>query len=304
MIRPANFGYNPETASSNYFQKNTEPGGKHSIQELALNEFENFVKLLKNKDINVVVFDDTPTPTKPDAVFSNNWVTFHKNGTVVLYPISAENRRTERRVDIIEDLRKNFKIKNIIDLTRFEKENRFLEGTGSIVFDHLFRFSYASLSSRTDKNLFVELSMELGYHPIYFNAKDEKGKELYHTNVMMCISEQFAIICSESIKNPTEQKLVTDILKNTGREIIEISLKQLKLFAGNMLSVKTHDGNNLLIMSEKAHSSLDESQLGNITKYNEILVVPLNTIETIGGGSVRCMMTEIFLPELLLNLVY
>jgi hypothetical protein len=296
MIRPSHFNFNNETANSNHFQKEKSSEGVQSSQELAVAEFDAVVKLLREHQINVFVFTDTISPAKPDAIFPNNWVTFHHNGTAVLYPMAAENRRTERRPDIIEELKEKFAVNAIVDLTENEKSNRFLEGTGSIVFDHDFRFSYACISGRTNKDLFIEHSLQLGYHPICFSAVDSKGKDIYHTNVMMCVTASLAIVCLEAIKNPDERKMVSEVLAATGHDVIEISYSQMNAFAGNMIGLKTPDDKNLILMSDTAHRSLNDSQLTRIATSAQILQVSVPVIENTGGGGVRCMLSEIFLP--------
>lgn len=289
LIRPANFGFNPETADSNTFQKQ-QPFDQKTI----LAEFDNFAAKLKKKGVNVFVFDDTPKPAKPDAVFPNNWITFHPDGTVALYPMFAESRRRERRTDIIEKLKENFRIKKIEDFSHHETKEKFLEGTGSIVADHENKINYACLSPRTDKKLFEKISNHFGYQPLSFHAADEQGNEIYHTNVMMCVGSKFSVICLESVK---EKDIVIESLQDTGKEIVDISFAQMNNFAGNMLSVATNKNTELLVLSQNAFDSLSNKQKNTLEKYCELFPVPIPTIETIGGGSIRCMMAEIFLPE-------
>lgn len=296
LVRPANFVYNAETAVSNAFQVQLQedPG---IIRERAFAEFDAFAEKLRAKGVDVIVFEDTPSPQKPDAVFPNNWVTFHPDGTVILYPMHATNRRAERRMDIIESLRKDFKINNVIDLSGSEKDSRFLEGTGSVIFDHVHKIAYACLSPRTDKDLFIELCERLNYKPVHFTAHDRNGTEIYHSNVMMCIGEGFAVICLSSITNPQEMAMVTDSLQSTGHEIIDISFEQMNRFAGNMLTLQAQDGRTLLALSESAFDSLTSAHRSIIRKYCETVPLPIPTIETIGGGSARCMIAEIFLKR-------
>ena len=243
------------------------------------------------------VVEDTDLPRKPDAIFPNNWVSFHEDGTVVLYPMCAENRRSERRMEIIEALGTEFRIEKIVDLSHFENEGRFLEGTGSIMFDHENKIAYACLSPRTDAALFDEVSQTLGYTPISFRAVDAKGRAIYHTNVMMCIGVGFAVICLESIENAEEKETVVESLKRSGLEIIDISFEQMNKFAGNMLEVSGKNGKVFLVQSQRAFDSLRKEQIAVLEKYCELLPIPIPTIETIGGGSARCMMAEIFLPD-------
>lgn len=295
LVRPASFGYNEETAVSNAFQSVTNASAE-ATQAAVLNEFETFRQTLANKGIDVWVVEDTPTPAKPDAIFPNNWGSFHEDGRVVLYPMCAPNRRLERREDILKMLEEHFEIKEVLDLSAAEEKGHFLEGTGSIVFDHLERKAYACLSPRTDQNLFVELCQELDYQPIYFNACDTSGQAIYHTNVMMAIGKACAVICLESITNEQERRQVVEALTKGGKTIVEISFEQMNAFAGNMLSLKTENGNDLMVLSQTAYDSLTVVQKTLIEASCELLPLHVNTIQSIGGGSVRCMITEIFLP--------
>jgi hypothetical protein len=259
-------------------------------------EFEEFATTLKSKGANVFVFDDTNYPEKPDAVFPNNWVSFHSDGTVILYPMFAHNRRNERRKDIIDSLKKNFKVTNILDLSTYEKENRFLEGTGSIVLDRQNKIAYACLSPRTDKELFDKVCDYLHYKPICFHAHDKGGKEIYHTNVMMCIGEKFSVICLDSISDKKERELVFESLANTGHQVIDITFEQTNNFAGNMLAIQISDNKNILALSQSSFDSLTTNQKTELEKYGELVPLSIKTIETIGGGSARCMIAEVFLP--------
>jgi len=294
LVRPSNFGYNPETAGSNAFQIRLGDD-QASIRGRVLNEFDSFVEKLRAKGVDVRVFEDTEWPAKPDAIFPNNWATFHADGRIFLYPMFASNRRTERRKDIIEALQREFVVNEVVDLTGYEKENRFLEGTGSMVFDHVNKVGYACLSNRTDKGLFEEVCNKLSYRPISFHAIDEKGKEIYHTNVLMCLGEKFCVICLESMANPAERKKVADSLMKTGHEIIDISRDQMNHFAGNMLCVQTNSA-SILVCSSQAADSLTQIQKERIAEHAELVSLPINTIEKLGGGSARCMMAEVFLP--------
>lgn len=295
LIRPANFGFNEETSSSNAFQ-NVVDSPSEKIKLEAIAEFELFAKTLSEKKVNVIIREDTPVPIKPDAIFPNNWVSFHADGTVILYPMYAPNRRLERRMDIIESLKQEFEISRVVDLSVNEKDDLFLEGTGSIIFDRQNSVAYACLSPRTDKKLFEEVCRLLNYTPVSFHSHDRNGKEVYHTNVMMCVAENFAVICAESISIQQEKEMVLEWLSSTGHFIVDISIEQMNQFAGNMLSVKTSTGKDLLVLSESALKSLTKEQRQSIEKFTTLVPRPINTIETIGGGSARCMMAEVFLP--------
>ena len=296
LIRPATFVFNQETADSNAFQVELKED-EEIIKKKKLQEFEAFVKTLRSKGVNVFVADDTTFPAKPDAIFPNNWVSFHSDGTVILYPMYAPNRRHERRQEILDLLEKNFTITRILDLSKYENEGKYLEGTGSIIFDHIHTLAYACLSPRTDKELLLEVCDYLKYQPIYFYAHDESGKEIYHTNVMMCIGEKFSVICLDSITDRTERELVNRSLTETGHEVIDITFEQMKNFAGNMLEIQTNENKSILALSHSAYNSLTANQKKEIKKYSELIPLSIKTIETIGGGSARCMIAEIFLPE-------
>jgi hypothetical protein len=294
MIRPVNFGFNEQTAGSNAFQnRNAE---QQQVQDKALKEFDRLVNVLRENGVEVIVVDDTPEPHTPDSIFPNNWVSFHNDGTVFLYPMMAENRRLERREDIIMDLEDEFKIKHVIDLSRFEHEHKFLEGTGSMVLDRENKIAYACLSPRTDKEVMELFCKESGYKPVLFHAVDEQGMDIYHTNVLMCMGSKFAVICLHSIQDENEKNSVTSILKLTHKDIIAISFAQMNQFAGNMLELKSKAGESLLVMSKNAYQSLTSSQKTTLEKYCRILYADINTIENNGGGSARCMIAEVHLP--------
>lgn len=296
MVRPQHPLFNEETAISNTFQK--QPAGllAEEIKFRVLQEFDDFVQKLQENDIYVTVVEDKEIPPKPDAIFPNNWISFHEDGTIILYPMQATSRRLERRSDIMELLKKNFTIKQVIDFSQYETEEKFLEGTGSMVFDHANQLVYACISPRTNKLLLKELADKIEYQPIYFHATDVHGHAIYHTNVMMWIGDTLVGICSESITNEEEKLKVLSTLSSTGREIIEFNQKQIEQFAGNMLQVINQIGKSLLVMSSTAYESLNENQLNKIKSHTNILSVSIGTIEAIGGGSARCMMAEIFLP--------
>ena len=298
LIRPSNFVFNTQTAASNFFQ-NKVSDSEDVIKHKAFSEFETFASTLKSKGVNVFVFDDTKFPEKPDAIFPNNWVTFHSDGTVILYPMFAKNRRHERRQEIIDSLKEKFKITNIVDLSKYEDENKFLEGTGSIVFDHDHKMAYACLSPRTDKELFISLCKLLHYKPLYFHAHDKEGKEIYHTNVMMCVGEKFAVICLESITDKQERDKVSDTLTETGHRLVDITFEQMSKFAGNMLAIQTSDNKNILALSQSSVDSLTTAQKQDIESFCELVPLSIKTIETIGGGSARCMIAEVFLEAII-----
>lgn len=294
MIRPASFGFNEQTAESNAFQQNST--NLQQVQQKVAQEFNNFAALLGSKSVNVTVIDDTAEPQKPDAIFPNNWVSFHDNGDVILYPMQAENRRWERREDVVRKLEDHFKINHIIDLGRFELEHKFLEGTGSMVLDRENKIAYACLSPRTDVEVLNTFCDYLHYTAVTFAATDAGQQAIYHTNVMMCVGSKFAVICLDSIQDAGEKETVINSLNNTSKEIVPITLEQMNHFAGNMLELQNTEGKKLLIMSQSAHQSLSEDQIKTLEKYTEIVSADLNTIETIGGGSARCMLAEVHLP--------
>ncbi|AKP69389.1 amidinotransferase [Riemerella anatipestifer] len=298
MIEPVAFGYNAQTAENNYFQVNSENA---DTQSKALQEFKNFVEKLRSKGITVISIQDTLEPHTPDSIFPNNWVSFGADGRVILYPMYAPNRRDERRMDILENLKtQGFKINEVVDLTSSEKDNVFLEGTGSIIFDHDNKLAYGSVSLRLDEKLFREFCEKFGYTPVVFHSYQTAGTErlpIYHTNVMMCVADRFVVICLDCIDDLEERQNVVDTIKKSGKEIIEISEEQMQNFAGNMLQVHNDEGKKFLVMSQSAYQSLSPSQIESIEKYSEIIYSDLNTIETNGGGSARCMLAEVFLPR-------
>lgn len=291
MIRPVKFGFNQQTAESNSFQQNADIDNSESIQSKALAEFDAFSSLLISYGIDVVIFDDTASPHTPDSIFPNNWISFHENDELVLYPMLAQNRRSERRDDIISKFKKNGT--TVIDLTKFESKNLFLEGTGSIVFDYNHKVAYANSSPRTDKMLFEQLCKQLSFERILFKAVDSNGNDIYHTNVLMCIGSGFAVLCEDCIPDKNDLEKVIDSLKNTDHEIISISIEQMNAFAGNMYQVNNSKGESFIVMSEQAFKSIDQSQIKRLEQYGTLLYSPLYTIEKYGGGSARCMIAEI-----------
>ncbi len=296
LIRPSNFKYNEETALSNTFQKNLEVSPSES-ESAALTEFDQFANTLKEKGVRVHVFQDTPVPQKPDAVFPNNWVSFHRDGRVILYPMQASNRQHEKRKDILDEIRKRFNVTELIDLSHYEKEAKYLEGTGSIIFDHQNKIAYACLSDRTDEEILKKVCEIIAYKAFPFHAYDKQGKAIYHTNVMMCVGESFATVCLESISDENEKRELVNSLEKSGHKIVDISYEQMSNFAGNMLEISSEDGRSLVGLSQSAYNSLNEEQKGVIEESSELVPLKIDTIETIGGGSARCMMAEIFLPE-------
>ncbi|MCY7352141.1 MAG: amidinotransferase, partial [Cytophagaceae bacterium] len=269
---------------------------KDVAQNDALREFDEMVRQLRAVGVDVIVVEDTSEPYTPDSIFPNNWVSFHNNGTVILYPMQAENRRLERRRDILDQIEERFYINRLVDLTAFEEEGKFLEGTGSMVLDRKFKVAYACLSPRTGDDVLDAFALQMNYEIVKFNAVDANGKAVYHTNVLMCIGDLFAVVCLEAIPDPDEKLMVRSTLDMTGRQIIEITLDQMNRFAGNMLQVKTKRGGNLVVMSTQAHESLTPRQIDALDDYVTVIHVDLSMIECNGGGSARCMMAEVHLP--------
>lgn len=297
MIRPACFGYNAETATNNSFQTEAKVEEQQLIQQKALEEFDNMTAILREKGINVQVIEDTPEPQKPDAVFPNNWISLHENGTVITYPMWAKNRRIERRNDIFDILSQTHKIQNKYSFDFYEEEDLFLEGTGSMIFDRQNGIVYACLSPRTDVTLIDKFNLLLKTRSIVFDALDSNGKPIYHTNVMMALGENFVVICLECIPDETQKKTLIQSFEDTGKTIVEISLDQVNQFAGNMLEVLGSQQKKYLVMSATAYASLRSDQIEILSGLTNILPIPIPTIETYGGGSVRCMMAENFLPK-------
>jgi hypothetical protein len=294
MIRPVSFGFNEQTAGSNAFQNKHH--NERDAQTQAIKEFDGFVKTLRDNSVNVIVINDTPEPHTPDSIFPNNWVSFHDDGNVFLYPMQAPNRRLERREDIITQLQGDFKINHIEDLSGFESEEKFLEGTGSMVLDRQNRIAYACLSPRTDKEVLNQFCEKTGYKAITFNAFDENGIAIYHTNVLMGIGTKFAVICLDSITDNVEKQIVINSIKENGKALIEITFSQMNQFAGNLLEVKSTSGQTLIVLSKTAYGAFTDEQKSSLSNYGKLVYADINTIETIGGGSARCMMAEVHLP--------
>lgn len=292
MVRPHNFGYNPETAGNNAFQSKLHIPQK-IVKQKAIEEFDEMVELLAQHGIEIIVVEDTSSPVKPDAVFPNNWFSTHP-GRLVLYPMYAENRRVERRGDIIEQLMSEFDYKSLESFTHNEMSNQILEGTGSMILDRDHKIAYACISERTDQELFFQWCRNFGFRPEAFTSVDKVGDHVYHTNVMMALGVSFVIICLDSVKSQTDRENLLNAFAETQKVVIEISLEQMENFAGNMLQVMDSNQQPILVMSAKAFASFDQSQIEEIESHTTILAPQIPTIETIGGGSVRCMMAEIF----------
>lgn len=295
MVRPAAFGYNVETAENNTFQ-NKPVSGKETIIQRAINEFDNLVQILRTEGIVVEVIQDTSDPAKPDAIFPNNWLSLHDDGRVVTYPIFSPLRRPERRVEIIRHLARHYKVKEHLALEYFESQGLFLEGTGSMVLDRVNKVAYACLSPRTDRGVLEVWCSKMGYTPFTFIAMYDQ-QEVYHTNVMMAIGEGVCVV-SLDIVNQSERNALREKLASGGREVVELSREQIGSFAGNMLAVRNQAGEQLMVMSSAAHQSLDKEQVAAIERYARIVSGDIRTIESVGGGSVRCMIAENFLPHI------
>ena len=299
MIRPNNFGYNEETALDNHYQN--QGSLEMDSNENAQKEFDNMVFNLRQNGISVYVFQDDDINYTPDSIFPNNWISFHESGDVGLYPMYAENRRLERRPEVIKFLEdKGFNVDNIVDYSSAESENKFLEGTGSMILDRENRIAYCSISKRSNEDLFIEFCEDFEFTPVLFNSYQSVGDKrlpIYHTNVMMCVATNYVVICLDSIDDKKQRKNVANFINESGKKLIEISENQVESFAGNMLELTNDNGDSVLVMSKSAEDSLDENQKNTITKYSIIVASDINTIEVCGGGSARCMMAEIFLPK-------
>lgn len=292
MIRPVHFTYNAETAVNNSFQV---AGNADDAQQKALQEFDAFVDKLHANDIDVTVVNDTNEPHTPDSIFPNNWISFHGDGTIVLYPMFAENRRTERKQHVLDAINEKFIVSNKIDFTNYEAQTVFLEGTGSIVLDHDSRIAYACISPRTGINALKDFCKQMNYTHCTFTATDDTGGEIYHTNVMMCVADKYVVICLDVIKDNDERKYVIETINSSAKKIITITTAQMNRFAGNMLQLENKSGDKILVMSQQAYTSLTAEQINELELYNKIVYSNLNSIETNGGGSARCMIAEVFL---------
>ncbi len=298
MVRPVRFEDNPQTAASNRFMGKTDAAPDEQ-QHAALREFEGLVTALRGAGVAVIVVDDTPEPHTPDSVFPNNWVSFHADGRVVLYPMEAPNRRAERRVDVIDKLveEHGFQVAEIVDLTSHEDDGVFLEGTGSMVLDRSNRVAYACVSSRTSLDALGDFAQRLDYDVVVFDAVDRDGMPIYHTNVLMNVGEQLAVVCADAIPRAEQREAVIERLRDTGHEVVLLNFDQLDAFAGNMLELRAADGNRVLAMSDQAYASLDAEQRETLEANARIVTAPIDLIEASAGGSVRCMLAEIHLPR-------
>ncbi|MDR1681747.1 MAG: amidinotransferase [Prevotellaceae bacterium] len=292
MVRPARFGYNAETAVNNAFQQACDDTQSAAVQAAAIHEFDTWVATLRSHGMAVIVIDDTPEPHTPDAIFPNNWISFHGD-TACLYPMFAPNRRLERKA--LAEIRRRIPVRRLIDLTHYEAHGHFLEGTGSMVFDREKRIAYACLSPRTHLNVLDDFCRQTGYRPVVFHAVDYDGQPIYHTNVMMCVADAFAVVCLEGITDPQERIAVVDSLCSTGKEIIAVTLSQMQHFACNALPVRNAAGQPFLALSAAARRALSDAQRSAIERYSPLLSADVQTIERHGGGSIRCMMAEVFL---------
>jgi hypothetical protein len=294
MIRPVNFSFNAETAVNNAFQV-ADAGAGDQAQDQALAEFEGFVQLLRDNGVDVTVVQDSPDPYTPDSIFPNNWVSFHADGTVCLYPMYAVNRRNERKPGVLGAVAERFTIGRTLDLTAYEKNNLFLEGTGSMVLDRDNKTAYACLSPRTDRQVLFDFCQKLGYTAELFTAVDAGGQAIYHTNVMMCVADRYVVVCLDSVQVQPEREHLAATIRHSEKTLIPITLDQMNHFAGNMLQLHNENGEKLLVMSSQAYDSLTPGQVRQLEGFNRILHAPLTTIEKNGGGSARCMLAEIHL---------
>jgi hypothetical protein len=290
MIEPVSFGFNEETAANNYFQRKEQID---DAQSKALVEFKRFVEQLAFHDIDVLVVQDTPSPLTPDSIFPNNWISIHEEGTMVLYPMYAKNRRQERKQTVVDAVKNSVGIHEIVDLTHFESSHKYLEGTGSMVLDRKNKIAYACISERTDEALFSTFCLKMNYTPMLFHAQDQRGLPIYHTNVLMCMADQYVVICLDAVYDQIEREQLIEQFTATQKEIINISFDQMDHFCGNMLQVKNKIGDYFLVMSTQAFNHLDADQVKRLETYQPIIHSDITTIETLGGGSARCMMAEL-----------
>lgn len=297
MIRPANFGFNEQTATNNSFQSQEQIVDAQALKVTAQVEFDNMVSSLRSVGVDVIVVEDTLSPVKPDAVFPNNWISFHENATVITYPMYAPNRRIERREDIIDGLKDKFEVKNRYSFEFYEdEEGIFLEGTGSMIFDRPNKIVYACISERTDITLLDKYCVLMGYRAVTFRSLDRQGKDIYHTNVMMALGEDFVVICMDSLDSPESKSMLLKHFEATEKTIIEITYDQMEAFAGNMLEVLGAYKKRYLVMSQSSYECLTDVQISSLQKHTNLLPISIKNIEKFGGGSVRCMMAEVFLP--------
>ncbi|MGY5255155.1 citrulline utilization hydrolase CtlX [Sphingobacterium spiritivorum] len=301
MIRPASFRKNEQTSINNYFQHTIPGWSAEHINTSAQQEFDNFVSLLKQHDIRLIVVQDDGQHDTPDSIFPNNWISFHENGEVVLYPMFAENRRNERKIDVFAALKEaGYAVTDRRDFTSSENQHLFLEGTGSLILDRVNRKAYCSLSPRADSDLVHRFCLTMDYTPVLFESFQSVGdlrKAIYHTNVMMAVGDHFAVLCADAIDNKLQRQLVIDNLHQDNKEIVFITEEQACRFAGNILQVHSVSGASFVVMSNQAYDCLLPIQIDMLSQYGTLLKSPLNVIETCGGGSARCMMAEVFLPQ-------
>ena len=291
MVRPARFGFNEETAVNNHFQEKTDQTG---VNEKAIKEFDAFVSLLRKNDIDVIVMQDTENPWTPDSIFPNNWFSSHRAGELVLYPMFAENRREERKPEMLHLLKNKMNHPKLIDLTKWEEQGEFLEGTGSMIFDREKRIVYACRSIRTSEKVLADFCSQMNYDPVVFDSFDKEGQLIYHTNVMMEVGTQLAIVCLESIRDEKERNRLVARLEKSGKRIVDITLDQVEQFSGNMIELKNRSGEPIMVMSQAARDALTPEQIRLIATYNKVVSSDLSTIEANGGGSARCMIAEVF----------
>ncbi|WP_346238080.1 citrulline utilization hydrolase CtlX [Niabella insulamsoli] len=295
MVRPSAFAFNPQTAVNNQFQK---IGVTLNVPQKALQEFDDLVDKLQLSGVQVTVVQDTPEPHTPDSIFPNNWVSFHEEGSMVIYPMFAENRRAERYKNVLPVIKDQFSVRSTIDLSEYERKQMFLEGTGSMVLDRDYHLAYACLSPRTSASAFYDFCDAMGYIPVIFDAVDQDNLPIYHTNVMMCMADEYVVVCLDTIRDALQRQMLIDKFNDTGKEIIEISFEQMKNFAANMLQIENRSGDVFLVMSTKAYNTFTREQISLLQSFNPIIHAPLNTIEENGGGGARCMIAEIFLAPL------
>lgn len=297
MVRPSNFGFNTETAENNAFQKNDTSISPAQIKQLAVEEFDAFVEKLRAAGVDVTVAQDSPEPVKPDAVFPNNWLSMHEDGTLILYPMYSIMRRNERQEAVLKTVKTTFQVERVRDLSAYEQADLFLEGTGSMIFDRVNKYVYACLSPRTDEFILDKFCNITGYQKVVFRSTDQNDEDIYHTNVMMAMGNSFVVICMDSVKDEAENAHLRDVFQKTNKTIVDISMEQMNAFAGNMLQVNDAEGNGILVMSSTAYQSLTDAQLSLLNERTKLLHSPIPTIETYGGGSARCMMAEVLLPK-------
>jgi len=298
MVRPAAFGYDEQTAASNAFQSKEIELDPKQISRQAIEEFDEMVRRMRGAGLSVFIGQDEVPPVRPSAVFPNNWISFHQDGTVITYPMATPSRRIERRESYLQQLETHFQVRQRIRLESFEEQGKYLEGTGSLVLDRDYRLAFACQSLRTDPELVARFCERFNYEGVFFHALDASGVPVYHTNVLMALGEEFAIVCLESIADPAEREQVHQRLESVGKEVIPISFGQMNAFAGNMMALKNQNGEKILVMSEQARKSLSNEQIAKLGTYTQLLDTPLYTLEKVSGGSARCMVAELFLPKL------